>query len=376
MTTTSPSLLTVHYENRYTASIDDYFRDVLWIWQRDSTERTVFDLWFHVIDHCSRLVEAVRKERPKFVIDDLANTFMWFLSFIAQTHQSENDLDQYFHLDVLPSDIIWNKYPAHCPACFDFFMAEQIGARNPLDAEEIINQRGEQLNDKIVKFANDPSVQQPYVCACLSHIGFAEDRHAIYKPINEKLDGFRLVYANETRKNKIHSIKSLEEMFESVFHNSYEVFSIENIAFHLLEEVGEVTQSIKDLYTFDEDREPFSVTASQRRRMKFEEELADVFSWIFALMLKIRRVYFKDAQEYVTSLVKGLEVNFMGSLNLADIIWAKYGRTENGGTMFCSGCLRAPCSCKRHLLVDWSKAQKAIVAGSDTKSQQSYSDPS
>lgn len=361
MSTTAPARLTVEFQNRYDASIDDYFNDVLFIWRRDATERTVFDLWFHVVDHCSRLVEAVRKERPKFVIDDLANTFMWFLSFIAQTHQSENDLDRYFRLNALPSDIIWNKYPAHCPACFDFFMAKEIGATKPSDAEEIINQKGEAIIEKIRNFATNPDSDPPHVCACLSHIGFAEERHAIYKPINEKLDAFRLHYAEVTRPKKIESMKALEDMFAQIFQNSYEVFSIQNIAFHLLEEVGEVTQSIKDLYTFDEEREPLTEDRMKHRINKFEEELADVFSWIFALMLKIRRVYFSDAQKYIESLMRGVKLDFMESLNLADIIWAKYGTPGDGGKLFCSGCTKAPCVCKRKLLIDWSKVQAGAV---------------
>jgi len=367
---TAPTGLTVTYPNRYTASIDDYISDALWIWHRDAKERTVFDLWLHVVDHCSRLVEAVRKERPKEVIDDLANTFMWFLSFIAQTHQSENDLDIHFLLRIMPSDIIWNKYPARCPACFDFYMAQELGAKNPEEAKSILDQKRDSLHGQITEAAKQAEPTTAIVCECLSHIGFAEERHKIYKSINKQLDEFRLIYADETRKlnKKVVGIKALEDMFENIFHNSYEVFSIQNIAFHLLEEVGEVTQSIKDLYTYDKVREPFSEASREHRLRKFEEELADVFSWIFALMLKIRRVYYRDAQEYFKTLIPKdsplkLDFDFTERLHLADIIWAKYGTDRDGRsrtTLFCTGCYTAPCSCERDLRIDWSKVQNVI----------------
>src|ERR1051326_4048866 len=174
MSQLAPTGLTVSYNSRYSASIDDYFSDALWIWHRDAKERTVFDLWLHVVDHCSRLVEAVRKERPKEVIDDLANTFMWLLSFIAQTHQSKNSLDSHFRLEILPSDIIWNKYPARCPACFDYYMAQQIGAKSAEDAKHILDESRDALRNNIIKSIAETRTATPIVCECLSHIGFAE----------------------------------------------------------------------------------------------------------------------------------------------------------------------------------------------------------
>jgi NTP pyrophosphatase (non-canonical NTP hydrolase) len=367
MTHIAPTTSKVTYLIRDTASIDDYFSDSLWIWQRDAEERTVFDLWLHVVDHCSRLVEAVRKERPKEVIDDLANTFMWFLSFIAQTHQSKNELDKHFRLNTMPSDIIWNKYPARCPACFDFSISQMIGAETSEDAERLISEKHASIRQEVIDLAAKSEIESPVVCKCLSRIGFAEERHNTYKKINKQFDEFRLIYANETNKQgkKVTGIQALEDMFEKVFGNAYEVFNIQNIAFHLLEEVGEVTQSIKDLYTYDYKREPFTPELQAYRTKKFEEELADVFSWIFALMLKIRRVYYRDAQAYFETLIpKNLPItvnfNFLEKIHLADIIWSKYGSDKDGNalpTLYCTGCFDAPCSCERDLRIEWAKVQ-------------------
>ena len=290
---------------------------------------------------------------------------MWFLSFIAQTHYTENTIDSPFMIESLPSDIIWNKYPAVCPACFDFMITNIIQANNGDEAAKFLKEKEDEIEKYLIEFSN--SLDQPKVCHCLSRINFAEERHNIYKKINYELDKLRIKYASLTRKTiKRKSIKELATMFESIFINSYHVFSVQTIAFHLLEEVGEVTQALKDRYTYDNKREPFTPELQIKRKLKLEEEIADVFSWIFALMLKLRYVYYQDAQEYFQTLLPKnqpvkIQFDFIEQINLAEIIWAKYGRNQDGtlnNTMVCTGCYKAPCECKRDLKIDWHKLSK------------------
>ena len=93
----------------------------------------------------------------------------------------------------------------------------------------------------------------------------------------------------------------------------------------------------------------------------FEEELADVFSWLHALMLKIRHVYYRDAQVYFQSLLSqqpllDIRLNLVDAISLADIIWSKYGVDRDGNTrktLCCSGCFCAPCRCHRDLKICW-----------------------
>src|SRR5260370_9513569 len=91
----------VRSRNRHETSIDDYYDDFAWIWRRDLQDRRlgVFDLIQHVFDHASRVCAAIRLERPRNVIHDLADTRVWLTSFIAQCHNSSNPIDSPFHFD-------------------------------------------------------------------------------------------------------------------------------------------------------------------------------------------------------------------------------------------------------------------------------------
>lgn len=355
---TYPNVTLRTYE---TADIDDYFDDACHIWNRDKSERSIFDLWFHVMDHCARLVEAVRKESPADVIDDLADTFMWLMSFIAQTHQSANSIDELFNTQTRPSDILWNKYPGICPACLDYEFLRLLDIKeneNPLD---VVENKGD-LVMAWIEQNSEKLCREKTPCTCLIRVSFTEERHKKNKEINHYLDQYRLHFANLTReKYKVRGIQNHEKMFESLYSHAYQVYSLQTIAFHLLEEVGEVTQALKDCYTFDTDREPFSEALFQRRKLKLEEEIADVISWIFALILKIRRVYFRDAYEYLQTILmsnKMVQVLIKDPVTLPNIIWAKYGHDQHKTelpNLICSGCFNAPCNCKRDLRIYWDE---------------------
>ncbi len=352
----------VTHANRLQASIDDYFREAAWIWARDASERSVFDLWLHVVDHCSRLVEAVRKESGQEVMGHLSDTVMWLLQFVAQMHNSRNSIDAVFKTSTLPSDMIWNKFPGICPACLDFDIVHFLAITPGQNAREVLRRRREDIKSYLIQRVQ--TTTDPVPCQCLSRIVFAEDRHKLYRAIEHDLNDLRLNYAEAARKagRKASSMSQLEQMFSRLFGHTYRVLSTETIAFHLLEEVGEVSEAVKDCYTFDSNREPFSGEALARRKRRLEEEIADVFSWIHALMLKIRRVYYEDAQNYFQMMLSDQELmvvrlDLVRAVTLPDVIWAKFGKDSDGQRMdglCCSGCHAAPCQCRRDLKIDWS----------------------
>lgn len=363
----------VNQGNKRHASLDDYFQDAATIWEQDRSERTVLDLWLHPVDHAARVVEAVRKERPIEVIDELAATAMWLFTFLAKCRYPTHELDQLFRIDLDPSDLIWNKYPGMCPACFDFLVTEQLQLEGEAAdrVEEVVMSRLPAIRANLVTWARQYS--RPATCMCLTRIGFAEERHGLFGSATSELNGLRLEYARLLREagHKPVSVSGIEEMFWQIFQNSYAVLPIERIAFHLLEEVGEATQALKGCYTFETEQGPWSSDMARPRVVKLEEELADVFSWLFATLLKIRLQY-ADAQKYIDRLVGGTAVGGIvvtGNITFSEVIWSSYGRSRSGEiweVLKCPGCETRPCRCPRKSVL-WiphrTNGQRAPILG-------------
>lgn len=341
----------VRQRNRCQASIDDYFQDAIAIWERDRQGRSALDLWLYVVDHATRMVEAVRKERPVEVIDELADTAMWLFSFLAQCRNPVNEPDHTLRIDLEPSDLIWNKYPGTCPACFDFLVTEHLSQSSELldGAKEKATGPLAAVRSEVAAWAQQYS--GPATCQCLSRIALAEDRHRLFRHLATELEDLRLHFAQLLRASghKPASISDIEAMFSHIFQNAYAVFPFEKVAFHLLEEVGEVSQAIK-AHRYWRDEESWSQEAVRRGRLRLQEEVADVFSWLFATLLKIRSMY-EDAQKYIDRLVVATPVERIAvaqSITFSEVVWSRYGRSMAGEMwefLKCPRCEGRACAC-------------------------------
>jgi len=132
----------------------------------------------------------------------------------------------------------------------------------------------------------------------------------------------------------------LEGMFRRVFSNSTYVLTPSEIAFHLMEEVGEVSAALADL-----ELSKAVLRKSKNQRNDFEQErkklvlelsgeLADVFSWTMSLIDKVRMLlssfddYFGSiprTQSGTLAEIKALLGQDANKINVCDIIWNKYG---------------------------------------------------
>jgi len=79
-------------------------------------------------------------------------------------------------------------------------------------------------------------------------------------------------------------------MFDDIYRNSYILMDIEEICFHFTEEIGEVAEMVLELNKWDSDN---LSDLSEKDKQKVKElqrhlkrELADVFSWSAALIIK------------------------------------------------------------------------------------------
>jgi|SRR5688572_1180352 len=359
----------VTFDNFRTVSIDDYHRDFSEIWDRDVAERSVFDLWLHVVDHASRIARAIRRQEPPAVIDDVADTTVWLMSFIAQCQKSVAEgSDSCFRFSEMPSQIIWQKYPGVCPGCFDHWMLSLLDVKDGETPIKKLEFKRESMVEALQLRADKGRQANP--CTCLTRLITHTREREIAAALRTELDELRRRYAKAATATgqSVATTVELEEMFNTLYANPHHVLSLDTIAFHLLEEVGEATEAIKDLYTFDDSREPYTAELQASRKERLLEEIADVFSWMFTTALKIKSTYIRHADEYRSSLFPNAAPDGFSGLTFAQIVWSKYGMTKSGANwnrLKCPGCQSAPCTCPRDMRILWRQS----VTGTSTVQQ-------
>src|SRR3954470_3299472 len=115
----------VTFDNYRGAALDDFHVDFACVWARDLSERTAFDLWLHVVDHASRIARGIRKQQPAVVVDDLADSIVWLLSFIAYCQSDKRmESESWLTFSHGPTQLLWDKYPNACPGCLDAWFVD------------------------------------------------------------------------------------------------------------------------------------------------------------------------------------------------------------------------------------------------------------
>jgi len=166
----------------------------------------------------------------------------------------------------MPSEIILLKYPGICPACFDYFIISLLkleGNDSPIRKFEF---KRDEIIQRVKELADD--YKEPKHCKCLNRIITHNREKDIAVSLRTDLDEIRMHYYKILQSKNVLPVKvvDFETMFNKIYANVHHVLSLELIVFHLLEEVGEGTQTLKDLYTYDDSREPFSPTLEKKER--------------------------------------------------------------------------------------------------------------
>jgi NTP pyrophosphatase (non-canonical NTP hydrolase) len=331
--TLSPPILV----NPGEASIEEYAEAIGSIWPQD-LDRPIWLSWIHVLSHATVACEEVRKNRWHRVAKELAEVVVWWLTFTRQVTRPPKKLceaDRLVpHVGSSASDIVWYKFPRLCPVCLGRWLADHSsGATEPA---ALISGKMREIN---AFFKENPR------CTCLAAKKDVEERDENFKSFIKQCVR---AYARKVRgKRKPTSLKGMAEMINTIFANCIEVLSVDEIAFHLLEEVGEVSKSLASLYM--QDTRDLSAAFSKERQDKvidFAEELADVFSWSVSLLAKIYR-FLECAAEFAAEYktVEGTPELVRGNLdrtrNIVDLIWTIYGK---GSVLVCEQCHEFPCN--------------------------------
>ena len=321
------------------AAIEEYAEVIGSIWPQDR-ERPIWLVWIHVLAHATVACEEVRKNRWHKVAKELAEVVVWWLTFVrrvtALPGKSVTDAVKIVpYVNSTPSDIVWFKYPGVCPVCLGRWI--HAHCEPTADVAPLIAGKLKEIN---AFFRANPQ------CTCLAAKQDVEERGEDFKRFTKKCVH---EYARKIRsRKKPTSLKGMAEMLNVIFANNINVLSVEEIAFHLLEEVGEVSRSLANLFMqeiTEGDPEPF-LRERQDKALEFAEEIADAFSWSVSLLAKI--YHFLEcaaafAAEYKT--VEGMPELVRGNLertrNIVDLIWTIYGK---GSMLVCEQCGEYPCN--------------------------------
>ena len=65
----------------------------------------------------------------------VADTTVWLMNFIAQCQKMEiGAVEGSFRFTEMPSQVIWQRYPANCPGCFDHWLISLLDLKRWRDA--------------------------------------------------------------------------------------------------------------------------------------------------------------------------------------------------------------------------------------------------
>lgn len=259
--------------------------------------RTHEQLWLQVVEESSNVAEGIREENYVNALSHLANTFCWISGFVAKCHSEKED-PHYFPEDF--TSIIWLKFPEKCPFCKTnpcqcLIMRRQINSRTSAQKEEAYNE---------------------VIAEAKKRLG--------YRPLE---------------------LDALIEMFDRIYTSNYYAMSIDEIAFHFAEEVGEVAEQVREIRAWQIKKKRL-----EKERQEIIEhlrrELADVFSWAAGLVNKINwelERHIRLLEEF--GLASGLANK---RLQFSSIVLRYYAKDNQ---MVCRTCRLPKCDISKHLTI-------------------------
>ena len=275
----------VHAGNYKNATLDEWQEAFYELYGHIDDKRSLDSIWRHAMMNSSKFSSDIRKHNFGLAFVHLAHILCWTFSFAERCKRSATlDGNENFSTKQTLADMVWEKYPAFCPYC------------------------------------------ETKPCSCATP-GIVE-----HKPITKEIGKGDTI-------NRPKTLNEWANMFDKIYGEAHSVIPLEALAFHLVEETGEVTgQIIRITEVINE------ATLEEKKRELFRE-VADVFSWVSSVITKINKTHFYPAARHFEKEQKAPE----GSIpvaTLADILWDEYGSTSY---MVCSTCKSNPCSCDRKL---------------------------
>jgi len=285
---------------------------------RDKDEkRSIWDVWMHANHHASAIAEEVRKRASWYNLrTEIADFAMWFLTAVHKLEgevgvpkPGDGERESLIRIGHNYSDLLWNKFPGCCPVCY--------WRRSGGDREK----------------ERKPGFCNP--CDCLHH-----EIEKLQEADRRKHAKALRSFSKSNRELQPQGIDEWQRMFANIFSASLRQFSLTDIAFHLLEEMGQVSDALVRTYTYKEDE--WVQAEPSWRQIFLEDELANASSRLFALVEKLDTLRQSPTEDRSTS---GLMIDLGETpLKLSRIIWERYG-SDDLGDFICPFDRAKTCGC-------------------------------
>ena len=296
-------------------ALDDYVDAVPHIYGAHDAYRSIWDVWCHTLHHGAAVAERIRKGAPpEKLFVEIADLAVWLFTTVQRLYgrpgkrktPSETPVETLIRTRSKCSDALWHRYPGVCHLCY-------------------------------ARRTRKHSVAEIFApCDCQSQEPDHRDKETKRADQKALRD-----FSNRMRKKKPRSIDDWQTMFGTIFARNIEVLSTVEIGFHLLEELGEASDAMIRMYSYSKGN--FVRREPNWRQARLEDQIADVFSWLFSLVEKLNAAE-RFVQEGQTGS-KSSNQRESGHITLSGIVWSRYGRDRNGGFR-CPCCDSAVCSCQ------------------------------
>jgi NTP pyrophosphatase (non-canonical NTP hydrolase) len=298
--------------------LDEYVALVPKIYSAHDQNRSIWDVWCHTLHHGAAVAERLRKGVPADkLLTEIADFALWLFTVVqklsgrpgARKTPSETAAETLIRIESGCSDLIWHRYPGVCHLCYarrtkvSGSLPKGVGLLDPCDCSQ-------QAPDCRVKNT-------------------------------KRLDSRGLRRFSETRRSqKPKNIDEWQSMFGAIFGASTQQLSVADVGFHILEELGEVSDAMVRMYSYT--KKDFRTGEPNWRQARLEGQIADVFSWLFTLVEKLNepKLIRPETERDHAKAKSSPTMRVM----LSGTIWRRYG-SDLLNSFWCPVCHSAVCSC-------------------------------
>jgi NTP pyrophosphatase (non-canonical NTP hydrolase) len=313
--------------------LDEYVSIVAKIYSQHDKHRSIWDVWCHTLHHAAGVAEQIRKRAPDEDLHrEIADFSLWLFTMVLKLKgefgRSEGSFeaphDRFIRIQSTCSDLLWHKYPKSCPSCSSTRIAD----------------------------TRTDDVRPGHINPCGCPLRSLEAEGAVAK--SKRIEALRN-YSIIIRAEKPKAIDEWQKMFGMVFETNLKVLALSEIALRLMEKLGEVSDAMIRMYTYSEKK--FDNGEPNRRQSNLEGEIADVFSWLFALVERLDSLSQKTHEN--TKLGPEVTTAHTPSVRLSGIIWDRYG-SDALESFCCWKCKARECRCQIILVPATRPAEEVL----------------